>query len=183
MALTNRERIVMILAGLAIALFIGDQYILEPVLNSRTEAGELKVRLEVELDQSRTLLARREKINEQWNRMQEAGLSSDIQKVEGLVLQFLQKSSAGSSFTLGSIQPERLTKEGQIGQLEFMVSGTGGIDAVTRFLWDIEMADIPIRIESMQLGSNDEDARQMNLQLKLSSIYLTDKSDKKEGQS
>ena len=183
MALTNRERIIMILAGIAIGVLVADRYVLGPIFERRSEMSQSKQRLEGEVEQAHATLQRRKVISRRWHQMQQAGLSSDIEKIEGILFRFLETSSDRSGFLLTSIQPERLTQEGQIGQIDFMVSGTGTMDAVTRFLWDIEMAEVPIRIDSMQLSANDENASQMSLQLKLSSIYLTKITDEKETRS
>lgn len=183
MALTNRERLIMILAGLAIAILIADRYALSPIFEKRSQIRLLKQNLQAEVEQAQAVLQRRKLIKQRWEQMQQSGLSSDIQKIEGLLFRQLEESSYNSRFLLTSIQPERLLKEGQLGQIEFMVSGTGSMDAVTRFLWNIEMAEIPVKIDSLQLGANNENAAQMSLQMKLSSIYLIEKDESKDAES
>lgn len=172
MALTNRERLIMILAGAAVAILIADRYFLGPVLKKRSQTRQMKQTFQAEVEQAKAVLQRQKVIERRWNQMKDAGLSYKITDVEGGVFRHLEGTSQRSRFLLTSIQPERTSNEGRIGQVEFMVSGTGTLDAVTRFLWDIEMADVPVRIDSLQLGANDEDATQLSLQLKLSTVYL-----------
>jgi hypothetical protein len=183
MALTNRERMIMIIAGLAIGTLVFDKYILTPVLNKRSEMTLQKDNLQAEVEQAKSTLRRQQTLQKLWDQMQEAGLSNDIQAIEGKLFRHLDESSYQTGLQLTSIQPERLQTQGQIGQIEFMVSGTGSMDSVTRFLWNIEMAEIPLKINSLQLGANNENALQMSLQLQLSSIYLIEEDDTKESES
>jgi len=46
------------------------------------------------------------------------------------------------------------------------------MQSVGRLIWRIENAQLPIRIEDIQLGSRTEGVDDMSLQLKLSAIYL-----------
>jgi hypothetical protein len=183
MALTNRERMIMIIAGLAIGILVFDKYILTPIIEKRSEMSLLKENLQAEVEQAKMTLRRQQTLQKGWDQMQEAGLSFDREAIEGKLFRHLEESSYQTGLQLTSIQPERLQTQGQIGQIEFMVSGTGRMDSVTRFLWNIEMAKIPLKINSLQLGANNENALQMSLQLNLSSIYLIDEKDTKEGES
>lgn len=183
MALTNRERLIMILAGLAVAILIADRYVLGPIFEKRSQAAQLKQNLQADVEKAQSTLQRRKVIGKRWSQMQQDGLSGNIEVIEGLLFRRLEESSQRSRLLIDSIQPERLMKEGRIGQIEFMVSATGTMDAVTRFLWDIEMAEIPVKIDSLQLSSNNENATQMSLQLTLSSIYLIEEEKQEDDRS
>lgn len=182
MALTNRERTIMIVAVLAVLVLIADRYVLSPVLDEFSAIKQQKETLQATLEQSMATLERGKKLNQRWTQMQQAGLSYDVQKTEGLLLRYLEESSSRSRFLLTSIQPEHSTVQEKFGRIDFTVSGTGSMETITRFLWDVEKAQVPLKIESLQLGANDENARQMSLQVKLSSIYLV-KAQKEENQS
>jgi hypothetical protein len=43
--------------------------------------------------------------------------------------------------------------------------------AVSRFLWRVETAKVPIRVKEMQLGSRKEGADDLTLTLRLSTLY------------
>ena len=183
MALTNRERLIMVLAGLSIVILVADRYVLSPIFEKRTEMSQLRQNLQGEVEQAQATLQRQKTLRKRWVQMQQAGLSYDIEEIEGLLFRHLEECSYQSRLLLTSIQPERLQSKGQIGQIEFMVSGTGTMESVTQFLWAIEMAEIPLKIDSLLLGANNENATQMTLQVKLSSIYLIEEDDKKDKKS
>jgi hypothetical protein len=45
---------------------------------------------------------------------------------------------------------------------------------VSQFLWQVETSSLPVKIKDIQLGSRNENADDMSLQLRLSAIYLTE---------
>ena len=172
MALTNREQKIVILTVIALSVLIIDRYVLSPVLAKRSEISQHKVDLQSRLDESLALLQRAKNLRSRWQTMRSSGLTYDIQETESKVLRFIEKSSQNSGFSLSSIQPDHLPQKEKFGTIELMLSGSGSMQSVTEFLWNIETADVPLKIESMQLGANNEDADVMSLQLQLSSIYL-----------
>lgn len=172
MALTNREQKIVIITVLALSVLIADRYILSPVFKMRSQISEQKQELQSQLNESLNLLKRAKLLRSRWKMMQESGLSYDIQKTENKVLRYIEKSSESSDLSLTSIQPDHLPAKEKFGTIELMVSGSGSMKSVTNFLWSIETADVPLKIESMQLSANNEDADVMSLHLKLSSIYL-----------
>ncbi|MCI0498148.1 MAG: hypothetical protein L0Y36_00500 [Planctomycetales bacterium] len=172
MALTNRERMVMIFAAAAIAILLGDRYALSPILEKRAHTRQTREALQTEVKQSLAALERKKLLRQRWSQMQEAGLSYQIETIEGRVFRHLEESSGRAHLLLTAIQPDRPTTSQQFGEVDFMVSGSGSMAAVTQFLWDIETSALPLKIKSLQIGAADENASQMTLQLKLSSIYL-----------
>jgi hypothetical protein len=112
--------------------------------------------------------------------MQENGLGEDIQKAETTVFRYIEKASFDSGLELGSIQPDRVITEGILGEIDFVLSGTGSMQSVTRFLWSLETANIPLKVKSYQLGSKNETAREMTVQVELSTCYLKPKTSQSE---
>jgi hypothetical protein len=181
MALTARERKIMIFAVGAVLILLLNHYAITPIMDKRDQARQDREEKTAQVNKAESALNRKGVIQERWNQMREAGLGSDIQKAEAMVYRFLEDSASRSGLVSGAIQPDRRQSEGQIGQIDFVMSGTGSMQAVTRFLWSLEMAQIPLKIKSYQLGSKDESAREMTIQVELSTIYL--KEDDSDAQS
>jgi Tfp pilus assembly protein PilO len=175
MALTSREQKIMYLAVAAIVFLIFNAYVLEPILDKRAQAGQTREALQAKVDQSLTTLKRNKKLQKQWAEMKQSGLDSDVQKAEAMVFRYLEESSNRSGLELGSVQPDRLISEKQLGEIEFILSGTGSMRSVTQFLWSLETATIPLKIKSYQLGSKNEMAQVMTIQVELSTVYVKDK--------
>ena len=180
MAMTVRERNILIAAVLAVGLLIGDRYVLTPVLNARTQTRQRLDLLISEAAQSQTVLKKQNAVRGEWEDMQRAGLTDDAEKTVSDVLRFLRDSSDRHRLSLSSIQPERLQSKQGLTEIDFTFSGTGTISAVTGFLWDIESVSMPLRIKSLGLGAGDEYASKMSVQIKMSSICIAPDDNKKE---
>ena len=174
MALTMRERKIMYLAVAAVVLLIFNGYVLEPILNKRAQASQIRMDLLAKVEQSQATLKREKLLQRRWAEMQQAGLDSDVQKAEAMVYRCLEESSDQSGLELGSVQPDRLITESQLGEIDFVLSGTGSMRSVTQFLWSLETATIPLKIKSYQLGSKNETAQAMTIQIELSTVYVKD---------
>ena len=62
-------------------------------------------------------------------------------------------------------------------EIVFQVAGTGTMNSVSRFLFQIEKSTLHIRLTDVQLGSREEDGNDLSLQLRLSALYLSGKVD------
>jgi hypothetical protein len=180
MALTSREQKIMYLAVGAVVLLILNAYVLEPILDKRAEVHQTRLDLQAEVDQALATMKRKKLLQRRWSEMQQAGLGSDVQKAETMVYRYLEESSGKSGLELGSVQPDRLTTESQLGEIDFVLSGTGSMQSVTQFLWNLETADIPLKIKSYQLGSKNEKALAMTIEVVLSTVYIKDQQAKEK---
>lgn len=174
MVLTNRERKIMYLTVAAVVLLIFNTYVLEPILDMRAEAAQIRQTLQAQVDQSMTTLKRKKILQKQWAQMQQDGLGSDVQKAEAMIYRYIKESSERSGLELGSVQPDRLITVNELGEIDFVLSGTGSMQSVTQFLWSLETATIPLKIKSHQLGSKNETAQVMTIQIELSTVYMKD---------
>jgi Tfp pilus assembly protein PilO len=181
MAFTKRERTVIVVAIITVSLLVADKYLVSPMLEQYSQAKQNREKLKTELQQSLTAIERKNMLQKQWNQMKEAGLADDYEQMESSVLRYIRDSSLKDNLVLSSVQPERVSVSRDIGETEFIVSASGSMDSVTKFLWDLETAKLPVKIKNLQLGSNDETARQMSLQVKLSSVYIDTQGKEKTG--
>jgi hypothetical protein len=180
MALTSRERKIMIVAVAAVLILLLNQYAVSPIMEKRAEARQTRQDLEAKVEQSLSALNRRKLLQERWTQMQQNGLGGDIQKAESMVYRYIEDASARSGLELGSIQPDRMTTDNRLGEIDFVLSGTGSMQSVTRFLWSLETAQIPLKVKSYQLGSKNETAQEMTIQVELSTCYLKEEESQNE---
>jgi Tfp pilus assembly protein PilO len=180
MTFTKRERLIMIFSIAAIVLLIGDRYFLSPIMSKYSRTQEIKQQLQNRLDQSNAAIQRKAILQRQWQKMNDSGLKYNFAAAESNILRYIKDSALKNSLVLSSVQPQLIESKNDIREMEFIVSGTGSMDAVTNFLWDMETSELPLKTETFQLGSNDENAYQMSVQVKLSSIYIATKEKEKD---
>ena len=180
MALTDRERKIMILTVAVVLLLVLNQYVLSPIMQKRSEARQIRQDKAAQVEQSLSALSRKKILRHRWAQMQENGLGSDVQKAESMIYRCIEDSSAKSGLELGSIQPDRLSTEGTLGEIDFVLAGSGSMASVTRFLWNLETAEIPLKVKSYQLGSKNETAEDMTIQVELSTVYINEETEQEE---
>jgi len=57
--------------------------------------------------------------------------------------------------------------------LECRADGFGSIEAVSRFLYEIEKDNLPLRVESVEITARDNNGQQLALALQVSGLLLT----------
>jgi hypothetical protein len=137
-----------------------------------------------QLAEAHGLFEGRGKLERKWKTMLSDGLRNDAE-AESRVARALDDWAADTRVTLSSVKPERAAGDKGLKEMTFVVAGKGQLDAVARFLYKVETAELPIKIKDLQLGSASESGDSMSLQLRLSALYLgTEKeSVEKPGQS
>jgi len=184
MVLSKRERIILIVAVVAVVMLVADKFVLEPISTQREEVKARKLELKTELDNAQVLFTRQRIMKRKWETMLSDGLRNDTE-AESRIARALNGWSEEARLALSSVKPERVASDKGLKEMTFVVAGTGTLDAVARFLWQIETAPLPIKVMDMQLGSSNESGQSMSLQLRLSAICLgteLEPSEKKQRQ-
>jgi hypothetical protein len=173
MVLSKRERQILIVTISVVAAFLLYQFIATPIFNARAEILAERQGLIREMEKASALFQQKSQITPVWNKMLNGGLNSDVSSTESMVLNALRIWAQDYGLTLSSIKPEREKGENDIiKEIQFNVSCSGSISSVAQFLFQIESSTLPLRIKDFQLGSREEDGKEMSLQLKLSALYL-----------
>lgn len=183
MVLSKRERYILIAAIIVVMAFVVDRYAITPSLAALAQVRARKQELLGEVGQAQSLFKRRRLMEKKWQSMISGGLEDDVSKTESKVLHALRKWSQDYGLMLSSVKPERIPGQGSLREITFLVAGTGAMDSVGQFLWQIEKAALPIRIKDLQLGSRNEQGDEMSLQLTLSAIYLSTERQESEVES
>lgn len=169
--LSKRERIIAVITFVVVGLFVLNKFLFKPVWNRLQQLEMQKNQLQVELDEAQNLFRKRLVLEREWKDASMESLRNEVE-AESKVGRALDKWSQMSRLTLSSVKPERLASDQGLKEMTFVVVGTGTLDAVAQFLWQIETAPLPIKIKDMQLGSSNESGQSMSVQLRLSALCL-----------
>jgi Tfp pilus assembly protein PilO len=169
--LSKRERIIAIIAVAAVGFLVLNKFLIGPVAGKLQQLETQKSQLRIDLDEAQNLFRKRRVLERQWKAAMSEGLRNEIE-AESKVGRALDKWSEEARLTLSSVKPERVASDKGLKEMTFVVVGTGSLDAVTQFLWQIETAPLPIKVKDMQLGSSNESGQSMSLQLRLSALCL-----------
>ena len=116
-------------------------------------------------------------MEQEWKEMLQAGLKRDVSEAESQVLHAVRNWSQESGLALASLKPERVARDGELQEIMFRVAGPGSMRSVSRFLWQLQTAALPLKVEELQLGSRKEGADDLSLQLRISALYLAAEPD------
>lgn len=177
MVLSRREKYIAILTIVIIMILVADRYVATPFMDKMDQTAIEKQRLIVEMERAETLFERRSLMDRRWNDMVAGGLEGDAAKAESQILHSIRNWSKENGLMLSSVKPDHKTGEDELYEIVFQVAGTGTMNSVSRFLFQIEKSTLPIRLTDVQLGSREEDGNDLSLQLRLSALYLSGKVD------
>jgi len=172
MVLSKRERYVVIGTVIAVSALALDRFGITPLLRRRSETEVRKERLLSELRQARALLEHRQQFASKWQEMVKAGLQSDPVAAESQVLHAIRDWAEESGVALLLLKPSRMTSKGRLHEIAFQATGNGNMRAITRLLWRIQTASIPIRITKLQLSARQEGKDDLLAELYLSTIHM-----------
>ena len=170
--LSRREGIIGIAAAVVLAALMGDRFIMTPVMERLGQIEDRKQQLLTEVNDAHSLFDRRRLMERKWQQLSTDGLNSESE-AESRVLHALDRWAQDSQLTLTSVKPQRpsAVKKG-LQEMTFSVASTGSLEAVTRFIWLLEKASLPVKITDVQLGSVGESGSEMSLQIRLSALYI-----------
>lgn len=170
MAFTKREKAV-IAAAVAALCFLALFYGLTQLLNERAAVKDNEARLVAKLAKARGLFERRRLLGPKWNRMLAGGMKPDPAEAESQLLRSLRDWSVEVGVKLSSLRPERSAEKSELPEIIVHAAGTGSMDAVSRLLWRIETARIPVKVRMLQLGSRKDGTDDLALHLRVSTLY------------
>jgi len=166
--LSKRERYIAIATFAAVAILFADRLVIGPVLDRKAAMDEEMVLVTGELEQAQALLERKKIAGPRWQEMLEAGLAAGPAAAESQTLHAIRDWSQSARLSLASLRPERVVDRGDMKEITFQASGTGGMDAVAGFLWYVESSSMPVRITELQLGTRKEGTDDLSLQVRIS---------------
>ena len=171
MVLSKRERMILITAIVAVVMLVGDKIVVGPISARREEIKARKLELQAELQNAQLLFTRQKLMERKWKTLLSDGLLNDAE-AESKIARALDEWSKEAMLTLSSVKPERVASDKGLKEMTFVVAGMGTLEAVSKFLWQIETAPMPIKVMDMQVGSTNDTGQSMSLQLRLSALCL-----------
>jgi hypothetical protein len=154
-----------------VGFLVLNKFLIGPVAGKLQQLETQKSQLLIELDEAQNLFRKRRILEKEWKNTLSEGLRNEVE-AESKVGRALNEWSQEARLTLSSVKPDRVASDKGLKEMTFVVVGTGTLDAMARFLWQIETAPLPIKVKDMQLGSSNESGQSMSVQLRLSALCL-----------
>lgn len=168
----NRQKLLTVVAAITVVLWAGDTLVVEPLIkNWRNRAAAIKKLRDDVRDGERTL-SRKQSIQQRWEQMRTNMLPAEVSAAKTRAVEAFDRWSESSQISITSIDPQEKRGADDAMTVECHVAAYGSISAVTRFLYELEKDPRAFKVESLQLGSRDNDGQQLTLNLVVSSVLL-----------
>jgi hypothetical protein len=170
----NRQRLLLIIAGIGIGLLILDSVIIEPLGSTWADHAAEIVKLRADVADGHNLLARGPRLLQTWADMQRGALPRDQAQSEHDVISGFEAWSRTSGVELGAVKP--VWKHGATDAysvLELRVDATGPLGSLSRFIYELERAPLALRVESIELISRDDSGQRLTLSLIVTGLKLS----------
>jgi len=177
--LTQRERQIVNVTGVLLALFVLYYFALDPLLTWRSDLTQKVDDARREQDAAKRLLDNSARLNRQWADL----VAGPIKRSSSDAASQVQHSLGDWANTarLGGFSinmPDRAEKEKDFYKATLRVTGTGTLDQIAHFLYNIQTADVPVRITDMRISTRKEATDDLALEMGLATAYLAPESDK-----
>jgi hypothetical protein len=169
----NRQQLLAIIAGLAIALFFADRFVITPLTKTWKAHNDKIDELNKPLAQGEILVDRADRIRESWDNMRTNTLPINLSAAENNVLKAFDRWKERSGMTISSIKPQWKRTAEDYMVLECRADGFGTIDSISRFLYEMEKDPLALRVDSVEINARDNNGQQLALGLQVSGLLLT----------
>lgn len=172
MILSKRERYIGIATTAVVALLALDRFVFTPLMERRTQVQNDITLAQLDLDRATLLFNNSRSVNKRWGEMLDGGLKTDASAAESQVLQAVNEWAREAGLNM-SLKRERTDKMNQFQQITLRAAANGNMAAVSRFLYKLQTARIPVRITDILLSSTrKEGTDDLSLTMGISTIYL-----------
>lgn len=155
----RREHVLIVVTLFCLGALVGDRLVLTPMLEAWENRAQRIVQLRSDLAKGETLLRREREIRRRWREMQRDALPADISLAEGMVLKAVDRWVTESGVTLQSLKPQWRQFEEPYQTLECRAVAQGGIEAIARFLHELEGDPLSLRVEDLEIAARDGEGR------------------------
>lgn len=177
MPIKNRQQLLMVVAGTALALLLGDSLVFTPLVHLWQARSARIVALRKQVDDGDRLLKRDESVQQHWSRMQTNTLPTNASLAEQQVLAAFDKWSQEARVSVNSITPQWKRDNDDYKTLECRVDASGSVGTLARFLYNLEQDPMALKVESVELSARDKTGQQLSLGLQISGLVISPAED------
>lgn len=172
--MNKREKImVLIIVGLGV-LFAADRFVVTPISEAFANVRAETERLEGKLTEAKAMIRNQDKIERRWSGYRFAGLKEAADAARIRVQANMTDWSQDSRFKLNNLSTGRVVEGEDYNRMAFSLSGVGSLQSIQRFLWAIDTADFPLRINDCSIVSRGDDSDELTLSMNISTIITPD---------
>jgi len=175
MKIQNRQQFLVMLTIAAAVLFVGVNFIIEP-LGGWWSSRQKQIReLRAQLKDGQGLIKREDGLRKSWADMQANALPANTSVAESQLLKAVDEWSRNSNADVTSLMPQWKSDSTNYLTLTCRVETSGDLGALTKFLYDLEKSPLALRLDALELGGRDKEGQQLTLGVEINGLALVTK--------
>jgi hypothetical protein len=175
MQINNRQQMLVIVIAAGFALLVADRLVFTPLKDAWKARAARIVDLRKAVMQGAQLRERERNIRDRWISMRTNTLPENVSAAENEVLRAFDRWSQDSRISIASIKPQWKQADDDYMTYECRADAFGSLQAITRFLYEIEKDPLALKIESVEINARDNNGQQLSLGLLVSGLRLNPK--------
>lgn len=176
MVATKREKIIGLVTAGVIGLFALDRAVLTPLVDRRARVEAESETARVEMERAEQLFNNGPRMNQRWKDMVSAGLKPAVSEAEGQAMRALHNWAQDAGLKLTTLNPDRvepLKKQPEFQQVMLRAVGAGSMGTISRFLWRIQTAEIPMRVTTLEINAHKDGTDELVVNVSVSTLVLS----------
>ena len=176
MVLSKREKYIGVGAVGAIVLLALNSFVYGPYEDRMAELKDELTKAHQTLDANNHILKEQKDLQAEWTAMMASGLQADDSTAASRTQQMMQNWASNAGISLESTNPGQPTQKGTFQtvnySLDFDVAGNDSMRDIARFLWSVETAHVPMRLNNLHVKSSRAGTNELNVNMVVSTIYM-----------
>ena len=174
MVLSQREKYVAIALSAVLVIVVLNYVVYSPLSSWSNDIEDAREKANQQKISDEKLFADQKKLNKVWDELKKGGLESDIADAQINLRQAVTDWAHQSNVNISAIKPQTaaaIEKSGFV-QVPIQFDGTGTTSSVAKFLYQIEVAKIPVRIHNCQIGSTKDGVDDLHIVVDLTTLCV-----------
>ncbi len=172
MKIKNRQQFLVALTIGAAALFVGVNFIGEPLANLWSARSAQIKQLRAKVGEGKLLIQREAGLRSRWSEMSINALPGNTSLAEQQVFKAFDNWSRDTGADISSIMPQWKNDSTNYMTLNCRVEASGNLGNLSQFLYNIEKGPAALKLDSVELSAHDNTGQQLTLGLQISGLVL-----------
>jgi hypothetical protein len=173
MKIKNREKFLVIATISVVVLLMADRFVVAPLIRAWQARASRIVELTKLSNKGKALLDREDFLRSRWDNMRTNALPVDVSVAESEVSKSVERWSQDSGISISGFKPTPRTHADDYMTLECRTDGSGNMQALTKFLYNLEKDHLALKVEDLEITTRDKSGVELALAVRISGLQLT----------
>jgi type II secretory pathway component PulM len=168
--LSKREKYIAIGVGIAVGLLVLDQYLLSPFIARDKAIAAETDKVQGQLSRATKLMKEQRDLKPIWADMTSGGLKTTREEADSQALNAVREWAQDAGVSIVALGSSRYSEEQKFMVSTFHVTGTGRMQSISKLMWALETAPVPVRVNEIQITPQKEGTDNLQVQLTVSTL-------------